>query len=275
MKKVLVIGANSFLSNAIAKEYSYNNIDAIYYSAPSSDFNKNYSINDLEKITEHYDIVFIVSSFISNDLSSIDKILDINVRDLNRIVQKFIKSRIIFCSSVSVYDAIESGVIDDLTKASPISIYGTSKLFGENIIKQHFNYGIIRISSMYGVGMKNITFLPKIIDNAITKKVIDLIGDGSRKQNYIHVKDVAQIAKKLGEKDFENKTVLAVNPYNYSNIEVAGNIKSITNCDIIFTGNDKTRSVDYETKNELVIHHDFIGLKEGLKELVEWKKRKF
>lgn len=275
MKKVLVIGANSFLSNAIAKEYSYNNIDAIYYSAPSSDFNKNYSINDLEKITEHYDIIFIVSSFISNDLLSIDKILDINIIDLNRIVQKFIKSRIIFCSSVSVYDAIESGVIDDLTKASPISIYGTSKLFGENIIKQHSNYGIIRISSMYGVGMKNITFLPKIIDNAITKKEIDLIGDGSRKQNYIHVKDVAQIAKKLGEKDFENKTVLAVNRYNYSNKEVAESIKNITNCDIFFTGNDKTRSVDYETKNELVIDHDFIDLKEGLKELVEWKKRKF
>lgn len=271
-KQVLIVGVNSFLSNAINKLHLNDEVDGVYYTKANPSFRMNYSIDQLEEIHTEYDVVYIVSALISNDLQQLNNILQLNVKDINRIKDKFSTSRIILCSSVSVFDALQAGNVDDVTIPTPMTIYGISKLMSEQIIRQHKNYGIIRISSMYGVGMKASTFLPKIIQHALDANKINLLGTGARLQNYVHVQDVAGLAKKLGIIS-NNETIFAIHPKNYSNSEVASIVQQLTGCSIIYTGEDSTRSITYTTENNLVKQHQFVDFIQGIEELIKWNRK--
>jgi UDP-glucose 4-epimerase len=271
-KQILIAGVNSFLSKAIHQQHLADVVDGLYYTQPNPNFCKNYSIDNLETIQNSYDIIYIVSAFISNDLNQLDTLLQMNVVDINRICAKFKESRIIFCSSIAVFDAINNGVINDNTIPAAASIYGLTKLMGEQIIVKHPNYGILRISSMYGVGMKSTTFLPKIVAHALELNKITLLGTGARYQNYVHVKDVASLAKKLGEQS-KNQTIFAIHPQNYSNKEIAAIVQEQTGCDLQYTGEDHTRSITYHTENDLVNQHVFVDFKQGIDALIQWKRK--
>ncbi len=271
-KQILIVGVNSFLSNAIHQLHLNDEVDGVYYTKANPSFRMNYLIDSLDEIQTVYDVVYIVSALISNDLERLDNLLQLNVKDINRIKDKFSSSRIIFCSSVSVFDAIKEGNINDDTIPATETIYGLSKLMGEQIIRQHKNYGIIRISSMYGLGMKSSTFLPKIVQHAVDTNKITLLGTGSRLQNYIHVQDVAMLAKKLGEISI-NETIFAIHPKNYSNTDVATMVQQYIGCKIEYKDVDHTRSITYTTEKELVKQHQFVDFKQGIKEIIKWNKK--
>ena len=60
------------------------------------------------------------------------------------------------------------------------------------------NYFILRLSNVYGenlskLNQKNRQILSKIIKNAITKKTINVYGNGKYFRDYVHVKDVYSI----------------------------------------------------------------------------------
>lgn len=272
--KVLIVGANSILSKQLILQHSGDEVDVLYNSEPSDLAARNFQLSDLGKLTPDYNIVYIVSAMISNNADEINSLYEVNVKLVKTICDRFINSKIIYFSSVSVYDAIETGIIDSNTLPSPQSSYGISKLWGEKVVEQHPQYAIIRISSMYGKGMKETTFLPKIIESALTENQITILGEGTRKQNYIHVKDVASLAKKAATQN-ENLILLAISPTNYSNAEVAQLIKEITNCRIHYKGEDPSRSLEYKQSGNPLYQHTFTTLKQGIKELLEWKSKQY
>jgi nucleoside-diphosphate-sugar epimerase len=272
--KVLIVGAHSILSKRLILEHPNDEINVLYHSKPFDQQVENFPVSNINHLNVDYDIVYVVSAIITNDISKNNELYDVNIKLIKSICSKFIHSKIIFFSSVAVYDAIEFGIIDEKTKPSPQSIYGISKLWGEKIVEQHSKYGIIRISSMYDEEMKETTFLPKIIESAIKENNITLLGDGTRIQNYIHAKDVASLARKSALCT-ENLIIMGISPKNYSNKEVAQIIQKITNCTIDFKGEDLSRSVEYKRSKHFLYQQTFTPLEQGIKELIQWKTKQY
>lgn len=274
MGKVVIFGANSLLTDHLIKQHCDDDVSVVYHSKPSVLSEKNHPLSDFKNLKDDYDYVYIVSASITNDINETNTLFDVNVKLIKDLSNHFSRSKLIYFSTVAVYDGLEGGAVDEKTKPSPESIYGISKLWGEKIIQQHSRYCILRISSMFGIGMKETTFLPRIIKDALTNKKIILAGDGSRTQNYIHANDVAVLAKKMALMP-ENKIQLAVASENYTNAEIAQIIKDLTDCEIIYQGRDRARSVEYQQNTIPYPDYNLKSMKEGIKELIEWKRKQF
>lgn len=68
---------------------------------------------------------------------------------------------------------------------------------------------ILRISSLYGEGMKENTLISNYCDKALENKCIEVWVTGSRKQNYIHVANVVELLEKIiGIKSIEESLLL-------------------------------------------------------------------
>lgn len=277
-KKCLVIGANSFLAREIIISLKKNNnVTGIFHlntnNLDSSE--RNLPIEDLFSLNDDFDLVFLISAHVPrNNEEDAGRLKEVN-EDLSlRVSEKFKKAKIVYASTVSVYEG-SSDKISELSKTNPYSSYGKSKLNGETIVKTHEKYSILRISSMYGKGMNRSTFLPQVVNSAIRNKKINLYGDGSRKQNYIHVSDVAK-AFILAAQNETNGTYLAVDRVSYSNLEIASIIKNkLNNVEIEFTGEDSSVSFVYDaqaTYQEL----NFTPKKTieiGISELIAWQEK--
>lgn len=273
MKKVLIVGANSILSKALIDCWLGRAEITVVYNSYKGNYSVNYlSLSDLHLLNDVFDYVFLVSALITNDLRENENLFKVNVGLVERVVNKFLSAKLIYFSSVSIFDGLDNVTITSDTPPSPATNYGISKLWAEKLIENHKKFSIIRIGSMYGIGMKENTFLPAVLNKVIKTGVIELFGDGSRRQNYIHVRDVAQLASKAALEN-RNILILGINPEDYSNNEVAQVISSLIECKLLYKGVDTSRSVSYQENDSLWCDHDFITLKQGIKEIIEWKKK--
>jgi UDP-glucose 4-epimerase len=278
MNKVLIVGINNFLAVQIAKLLKPKfEIDGIYNNNRDNipEEVSTYSILQIDKLKDEYDYVYVISAFVPGKLESDEqKLFDVNVRLIQRLLEQFKRARFILASSVSIHGK-QMGVLDESSSSLNVNSYALSKLWAEVLVKKHHSYGILRISSMYGVGMKTSTFLPLIIKSAADKQEITVFGDGSRKQNYIHVRDVAEMFYRTALKDF-NFIGLAVSPVSISNFEVAKLInQNLKEVEVKKIGEDQEISYEYNA-NYTYKMLDFvptINLKDGIIELIKWIKK--
>lgn len=242
--KVLIIGGNGFLGSRLVDKSLQQNweVSTIKYfignnGERSLDFNK------LDLSTNDFDAVFLLAAHIPYGSMNVSdkRLIEYNINLPIRVVEKFPKSIIFFASSISVYGN-HNDIIDEMSAFNNPELYGLSKISGEFIIRSSPKFRIVRFSSLYGKGMYQETFLPRIIKNAIQKKEIILYGDGSRMQNYIHVDDAADfcVNSVLNEK---NGSFLGIYKKSYSNEEVAQLVRNyFPGCKIKFMGIDHNAS---------------------------------
>lgn len=279
--RYLVIGANSFLAKEIIlRLYKNNFVVGVYHEKTNNLVNgiTNIKIEELQLLQDNFDVVFYISAYIpkKGEFENNNLLSEVNVELPEVICNKFKKARIIYASSVSVFGD-NNGMLCENSALAPVTQYARSKVEGESIIRQHSNYGIIRISSMYGIGMKLDTFIPQIINMAIKNKRIKLFGIGERMQNYIHVSDVAEFF--IGSsRQYINNAYLAVGVRSYSNSEIASIISSyLDNVDIKFEGDDFSNSFRYNaqfTYNSLGVIPK-ININDGISELIKWQQKEF
>ena len=279
MKKCLVIGSNGFLGNVLCRSlyqqgYSvlgvyHENFDNLYGKI------KNIPIKEFEW-TGLYDYIFITSAYIPrySEKVLIDKLYNVNTLLPSKVCNAFPKAKIIYCSTVSVYEATDE-IITEESKVNPKSEYGISKLRGEQVVSNHFKYSIIRISSIYGPKMYHGTFLPKIVQNVLENNKIVLYGNGERQQNYIHVNDAVKYVMRAAFHE-KNSIFLATDTRSYSNNEVARYLnKFIPDSSIHYLGEDNSPSFYYNnewTKKTLEVSNSY-ELENSLLELVQWMKK--
>ena len=165
---ILVLGSNSFLANEFIKYYIKNKDDIYAISRK-----KNKHINDQNYIN-YYDIenqiykiqnihFDLVLNFISQKF--IKKILLNNNLSALFILIPYLKkikiNKIIFFSSISVYENLKIENINTESITKPQSIYANNKLFEENLIINLQNdmvYNILRIPMVIGDNMKTKIF---------------------------------------------------------------------------------------------------------------------
>lgn len=168
-----------------------------------------------------------------------------NVDLCSTLVQAFPGARHVLASSVSVYGPPPgAGAITIATACRPQQPYGRSKLAAECVIGVAPDHAVIRFSSLLGRGMKQQTFVPRIIADARTSLRITLLGSGERQQNYLDVRDAAAMCLAAMEAG-GNFVTLGVGSRSWSNREMAEMVASRLGAGIVHSGTDDSPSSTY------------------------------
>lgn len=109
---------------------------------------------------------------------------------------------IVYMSSVAVYGLIEGVQIDEQQLPLPITAYGKSKLYTEEILNDwcnanHINLCVLRLPLVYD---KNAPGNLSKMKSAINKGYFALIDGGRARKSIVHVKDIALCVMDLIDK---------------------------------------------------------------------------
>lgn len=280
-KTILITGIKGFLASnlitLLAKDYM------LYGIGKKEEFQSNlqiFSSEEIEKIEIVPDFIIVCHAAISSGQTVLDNetLFDVNVRITEQLVTKFSNSKIIYISTVSIYD-VTSNLIYENSNCNPQSEYAISKLWAEKVIFKSSNAVCLRLSSLFGIGMKENTILPIYVNQAIVNGEIEVWGDGKRKQNYIYVFDACEYIRTIIDKFdiVKGKVLLGVNKKEFSNLALAEIITEFTKAEILFKKDDKAISFQYN--NDLTCQLlDFIPSSEFKVELqnyIIWKQKQY
>ncbi len=272
MKKQLVLGASGFLGTSLCELLASEGVDAASRVSGPAERLHHFDIQNLEQIPQDYTHVYHLAAEIPyGSMEVISRsMVEANVGLTERVVQHFPRSRIIFASSVSVYGTPCRDCIDESHPFNQPSAYAMTKLAAETVVSSASDYCILRLPSLYGVGMKQPTFIPRILEQARNHGTIRVFGDGSRKQNYLHVRDAALMFKTAGESNCRG-AYNAVAPRSHSNKEVAELVAQLCGAKVVYENEDRSPSYEFSHSRwkEAFGVLPGISLQEGLSELVD------
>ncbi len=258
----------------------------------------NYIIYGIGSIAEHWNGIEVFSSFEIDELKVVPDFLilchaaissgqtsqsnqllfDVNVKLTENITKKFTSSKIIYLSTASIYDS-NFDLIKETAAINPKTDYAISKLWAELLISKNPNSVIVRLSSLYGKDMKENTIVPNYINQALRNGVIEVWGNGERKQNYIHVNDVCEFifAVITNFEYVKGKVLLAVSKSEYSNNELAEIISEATNSKIEYINDDSSKSLTYnnDLSCKLLGWSPKSKFKEEIYNYIRWKKEQY
>lgn len=278
---ILVTGIYGFLGSNLANYLiDYHKVIGLYNKNIRDSVNDKIDVySNISQIRVYPDVIVMCHAAVSSgnvQLSEIE-LTEGNIFSTQMIIKHFPKSRVIYISSVSVYGD-NTGIITERTVLHPKSNYADTKLQAEKIVTNETNSIIIRLSSLYGEGMNLNTIIPIYCKQAYQKKRINVWGDGQRRQNYIHIRDVIKLIKVIIETDVRiNFPILSVYSKEYSNLELAQIISNLVPSEIFFEGLDNSNSTIYNnslTTNSLD-WKPIIDLETGLKLSLPWILKQF
>lgn len=176
--KILITGANGQLGSDLV-EFLKDKYTILPYSSKQLDItNLNLFQKEIDRVMP--DIIINCAAYTNVDdcESNIEKAYIVNsigAKNCAIISNKF-SIKLFHISTDYVFDGIakEPYKEDDIT--NPISIYGKSKLSGENNIINHCNnFFILRTAGVYGINGKN--FVKTIVNFAKDKKFLKVVND--------------------------------------------------------------------------------------------------
>lgn len=106
--------------------------------------------------------------------------------------------KIIFVSTLDVYAPTTEAINED-SAVKPISLYGSSKLYCEEMVKAWANEKsisccILRLGHIYGVGeFKYKKLIPILIGQALRNEPINIFSDGKEKRSFLDVDNCADV----------------------------------------------------------------------------------
>lgn len=102
--------------------------------------------------------------------------------------------QVLYLSTLDVYGPAD--VIAETTPAQPATLYGWSKLYCEQMVRQYATQrgiaaGVLRIGHVYGPGEEQYAkFLPNAMRNIVAGKDVELWGEGRELRSLIYIDDV-------------------------------------------------------------------------------------
>jgi dTDP-4-dehydrorhamnose reductase len=183
MINVLVTGSEGMLGKALIKSLRTSSIQAI-----GADIKSNENPLDITNLDDtssvikkiHPDIIIHTAAYTNVDgcEKTPEKAYAVNAEGTKNIAQaaKDIGSFLIYISTDYVFDGGKLAPYTEKDKPSPISVYGKSKLTGEEAMRDILdNYLIIRTSWLFGKGGKN--FVDAIIEKAKSGQALKVVND--------------------------------------------------------------------------------------------------
>ena len=216
------------------------------------------------------------------DISAANKVLlkdnVVSVQEILKLAECLNIQKIIYMSSTGFYD---SSLAMDINESSQIlckSFYHVTKYLGETIFcssMERFKYGgkyvIFRLSSPIGVGMRMDRFLPVVIYRILGNKNVILLGKGTRVQNYIDVRDVANAISMAIQKNISGIYNL-VSSTSYSNYDVAQICCNLIGgkSKICFMGDDIHENERWIFDSKKLNHEMGFSCKYSILDTIEW-----
>lgn len=282
MKKILVTGGNGFLGSYVVKELlKYPNT----YITILSNVERENDIVDkrvsfikadirnekeiLDKVKD-FDSVYHAAGNIRTETTDNSQLhYDINTKGTLHMLKACYKNKIkrfIFISTSEVYgDKSKENIIEE-DKKEPKNDYAKSKSKAEEYCKEYSEYmkiTVIRPSYIYGYGQYSKRLFPRIIEQALKYKKIDLKPQQGG-NNFIYVKDAAKGIVLSGEREQKNNfEIFNLSSGRFTTIkEVFDAVKNLTGCsydhpDTYEKGKkfilniDKAKKIGYEPKYDL------------------------
>jgi len=214
MNKIAIIGGSGFLGYYLTDELLQRNKEVLIFDIkpPKQAANvtfvnvSNFSISELEHHFSKVDGV-IDLAYTSNPKTSFDDpIVDI-MENLPMTVKLLVVAnklnnikRFVFVSSGgTVYGDVDTEIIHEEHKTTPISPYGITKLAIEKYGLMYFHtndfpFVIARPSNAYGIGQRINTgqgFIITAIDSIVNEREITIFGKEGTIRDYIYVTDIA------------------------------------------------------------------------------------
>ena len=176
--------------------------------------------------------------------------------------------RIVFASTISVYD---DETLIPWTEETPLkgrTAYGDSKIRCEKLIRKYadecgFTYGIVRIAQVLGLGEKRRAMMNVFIDTAAAGGQLRVIGRSVVKRQYLYVKDLVKILAALacGNDSFSKDQNIIVNagmPSAYTNLEIAQIVNRVF---------ENNTPIDYDDSREETIRPSWMDINKLKKSL--------
>lgn len=265
MNKVLVTGSNGFVGSTIAARLKKSFV--VYGSGrqmSSAGECNHYFRWDLgcepePKELQDAQIDYVVHAAASLEMDDqSDSLLYTNCIGTHQIFKMAVNHRIkgiVFISSLPIIGNIHPIPITEEARICPLTMYHATKAAGEMIISQAARYGIraisLRIPSPIGPGMRRNTIVPVFIQKALSGESIVIQGKGTRKQNYLDVRDLAEVVLRVIKTD-DADGVFNVGGDVISNLELARKCVSLlkSGSRIEFSGKtDENDGIDWTTDN--------------------------
>lgn len=276
--KLLITGIYGFLGSHLANHFvKSHSVCGIYNSNQNANLDASIPVfTSANQLPFSPDVIVMCHAAVVSGTTQLDNsvLFQSNVAITEALMKQFPNAKIVYVSSVSVFGT-QNQKCNEKTPEHPENEYAISKYWGERIVLATKNNVVVRFSSLYGEGMKENTLLPNYCNQSIQKNAIQVWGNGSRRQNYIHVSDAVLLIEKIIQSETLENPILGVSNKEYSNLEVAGIISKLNNCTIELVGEDASKSFAYDnsaTQSQLNWSAQ-MPLEEGLKKYLEWKKR--
>lgn len=168
------------------------------------------------------------------------------------------------------------------SKLNPLSIYATTKLIQELLLKNfsyytNINYLIFRLQNVYGVGQSlhnpYTGLLSVFINNLKQNKSIEIYEDGKESRDFIYVDDVVKTIIDLSLSDLKNEIVNIGNSQNISIENIANILINIVGKGDYYISNkyrigDVRHSIGDITKLKSIHSTNYLTIEDGISKLV-------
>ena len=119
----------------------------------------------------------------------------VGTQNVLRVAERWELQRFVFVSSVGAYGLPCGALMTEQSPLRPTNLYSASKIFGEHLTACATQIKTsrisLRVSSPVGPGLRRKTIFRNFVEQSITGKPLIVGGQGTRRQNYVDVRDVA------------------------------------------------------------------------------------
>ena len=285
MKKILITGAFGQLGTSLCKVLSNESILAAGRVIIST---KKYKCIELD-ITNQRKVAEIISNYkpdiiihlaAMTDVDGCEKTpeiaFDVNVKATENLLTSF-TGKFIYISTDYVFDGEKGPYFED-DKVNPMSVYGKTKLYGENLVQQSdIDWVILRSNIIFSYSDRTkASFVNWVVDSLKKRQMITVVND--QWNNPTWTNDLAKVISKIIEKDINGLYHYGGRDY-LNRLEFAkmiastfgldgSLIKPITTSELNWLAQRPLKSGLYTNKIELDLGIEALPIQKALDEMV-------
>ena len=285
MKKILITGAFGQLGTSLCKVLSNESILAAGRVIIST---KKYKCIELDitnqrkvaEIIRNYKPDIIIHLAAMTDVDGCEKTpeiaFDVNVKATENLLTSF-TGKFIYISTDYVFDGEKGPYFED-DKVNPMSVYGKTKLYGENLVQQSdIDWVILRSNIIFSYSDRTkASFVNWVVDSLKKRQMITVVND--QWNNPTWTNDLAKVISKIIEKDINGLYHYGGRDY-LNRLEFAkmiastfgldgSLIKPITTSELNWLAQRPLKSGLYTNKIELDLGIEALPIQKALDEMV-------
>lgn len=191
--KILLTGDKGFIGKALKKYLQLKGIEVIGYDLPENDI-----LDELNLMSYVQKVDLVIHNAAVADLNdtfkNMNKTFDVNIRGTYNVAGACaaFKKKLVFISTCCVYGDASEIELEESTVPKTIEPYACSKMAGEYITRgmPELEYVILRIGTVYGVGMRKELFNYIALDCVENEKKMIINGNGLQSRQYVYIDDL-------------------------------------------------------------------------------------